>query len=167
MPRSDDPNRYKAQTGTLRCGNCGKLHPIGQTLCNPALPKPTAVDRAKEPNTVNEAERDAAIDAVEQANADDLFRIEQAMQDGLSELLALPDGAEVSSDVLFPDLVKYQFTDNRAIGPVMKRLVAEGHLEMTERFRRSRRAGNHCGTVRIYMNAANANFNKPAAQVNA
>ena len=97
------------------------------------------------------AKRDLAIEQVERNN---LPPVDRAVLDAIAILDTLPTGAEVASDQLVPDLDKYGFTDNRAVGPVMRRLVKKRVIKVDPlgRFRPSDREGNHRVPIRIYIN---------------
>tara|TARA_R110000772_G_scaffold83288_11_gene176154 strand:+ start:1720 stop:2082 length:363 start_codon:yes stop_codon:yes gene_type:complete len=94
-----------------------------------------------------ESHRDSAIDAVEESN---LTPIDRAKIDALDNLRDLP--REVSSDTILPNLKKYDFSDNRAVGAVMRWLVKEEFIEWTSSTRKSTRRGNHLADRRIYIN---------------
>jgi hypothetical protein len=94
--------------------------------------------------------REVAIKRLEMHN--DHGPIEKALEDLRETLSRLPAAAEVTSDSLFEDLSLYGFTDNRAIGPVMRRAVKAGLITPTAAFRNSNRPGSHCAPRRIYLN---------------
>lgn len=94
-----------------------------------------------------EAQKNAAIELVAENNADP---VGQAEADALDNLAYLP--REVSSDTILPDLSKYGFTDGRAMGPIMKRLVKSGAITPTGQFRKSQRPGSHRMPKAVYTN---------------
>lgn len=76
--------------------------------------------------------------------------IDEAEADALENLRNLPK--EVSSDTILPELSKYGFTDTRVMGPIMRRLAKAGAIEVTGRYRKSRRSGSHRMPKAIYNN---------------
>jgi hypothetical protein len=89
-----------------------------------------------------------AIRRVEDANSPD--PLDEAEADAITALASLPE--LVSSDTILPDLSRYGFTDNRAMGPIMRRLVAKGFLATTGTFRKSERQGSHRRPTAVYLN---------------
>lgn len=94
--------------------------------------------------------RDKAIETVEKNNSPG--GIEEAVEDAVKLLKTLPNGEEVTSDTLVPDLAKYGFSDNRAVGVVMRRLTSNGFIKPTDKFRASKRPGNHLTPRKVYFN---------------
>ena len=91
---------------------------------------------------------EAAIALVEANNSPDPFK--EAYEDALDLLVKLPE--EVTSDTAFPHLDKYDFTDRRVVGPLMRQLQKDGKIRMTTKYRPSGRVGNHGCPRRIYVN---------------
>ena len=87
-----------------------------------------------------------AINVVENNNS----AIDAAVADAIENLRDLP--VEVSSDTILPDLSKYGFTDSRVMGPIMRRLAKAGAIQLTGRYRKSRRLGSHRMPKAIYHN---------------
>ena len=104
--------------------------------------------KAEQIEQENEA-RDEAIDRVGNNNAEGR---DVAYADAVRQLSQLPDGVEVSSYSLWPDLTIYQFTDNRAAGAVTKALARDGYIKPTTQFKPSPRVGCHKAPMRIYLN---------------
>tara|TARA_R110000824_G_scaffold112909_2_gene262392 strand:- start:559 stop:936 length:378 start_codon:yes stop_codon:yes gene_type:complete len=98
------------------------------------------------------AEDQATELAIERVEATNLPNpLEKAEANAIAYLSRLP--ALVSSDSIFPTLGTYGFSDNRAIGPLMRRLVRNGHISATGRYRKSRRPGSHGAPRAVYRNA--------------
>ena len=89
-----------------------------------------------------------AIQRVENANAPD--PLASAEENAIATLAGLP--ALVSADSIFPHLTGYGFSDNRAIGPLMRRLVRNGHISATGEYRKSKRPGSHGAPRAVYRN---------------
>ena len=94
------------------------------------------------------AATEEAIQRVEEANSPD--PMEMAYSHAVKNLRRLPD--LVSSDTILPSLSQYGFTDNRAMGPLMRRLMDAGHIQPTGEFRKSTRPGNHRVPKAVYRN---------------
>lgn len=90
-----------------------------------------------------------AIKRVDEANTPDPLAAAEA--NAIATLATLP--SLVSSDTILPDLEKYGFSDNRAIGPLMRRLVRKGHIAPTGEYRKSKRPGSHGVPRAVYWNA--------------
>lgn len=88
------------------------------------------------------------IKRVEAANDPD--PIDAAEAAAIATLARLP--WYVSSDTILPDIGVFGFTDNRAMGPIMRRLVKAGHITPSGEYRNSLRAGNHGNPVAVYRN---------------
>ena len=95
------------------------------------------------------AATEEAIQRVEEANSPDPLDV--AYSHAVQNLRRLP--ALVSSDTILPSLAQYGFTDNRAMGPLMRRLMDAGHIQATGEFRKSTRPGNHGVPKAVYRNA--------------
>lgn len=89
-----------------------------------------------------------AIQQVEDNNSPDPF--EEAYQDALNLLSVLPQ--KVTSDTIFPDLDKYNFTDGRVVGSLMRKLITNKVITLTAKYRPSERPGNHGAPRRVYNN---------------
>tara|TARA_R110000765_G_scaffold238604_1_gene341304 strand:+ start:93 stop:479 length:387 start_codon:yes stop_codon:yes gene_type:complete len=90
-----------------------------------------------------------AIRRVDAANSP--APLDRAEADGIAKLAGLP--ILVSSDSIFPSLDEYGFSDNRAVGPLMRRLVVAGKIRPTGDYRKSRRPGSHGAPRAVYRNA--------------
>ena len=95
------------------------------------------------------AATEQAIQRVEDANTPDPMAM--AYADAVKNLRDLPGC--VSSDTILPSLAVYGFTDNRAMGPIMRHLITAGHLAPTGEHRKSSRPGNHQAPRAVYRNA--------------
>lgn len=95
-----------------------------------------------------EAAKELAICRVEEANSPD--PLDEAEADAITALRSLP--GLVSSDTILPDLSRYGFTDNRAMGPIMRRLLAKGFITPTGDYRKSQRGGSHRMPKAVYWN---------------
>lgn len=73
-----------------------------------------------------------------------------AYADAVALLPRLP--SMVASDTIIPDLERYGFSDNRAVGPIILRLQRDGLITPTAGFRKSKRSGNHLVPIRVYQN---------------
>ena len=102
----------------------------------------------------NATATEAAIALVEANNSPDPFKY--AYDDALKLLVDLPEA--VTSDTVFPDLERYSFSDGRVVGPLMRKLVAEGKLALTNLYRPSSRKGNHGTPRRVYKNLTTPPF---------
>ena len=52
----------------------------------------------------------------------------------------------------YPDVAVYGFSDNRAMGPLMRRLISGGHITGTESFRLTKRIGANRMPRPVYRN---------------
>ena len=93
---------------------------------------------------------EASIQQVEDANTPDPLDVAQL--DAIRRLESLPEF--VTADVILPDLAQYGFTDNRAMGPLMRRLVTGGHLSRTGEFRQTKRGRSNTMPRPVYQNCA-------------
>tara|TARA_R110002051_G_scaffold63430_1_gene115543 strand:- start:583 stop:927 length:345 start_codon:yes stop_codon:yes gene_type:complete len=89
-----------------------------------------------------------AIKRVEDANSPD--PLDEAEADAIKALTSLPE--LVSSDTILPDISGYGFTDNRAMGPIMRRLLKKGLITPTGDYRKSQRGGSHRMPKAVYRN---------------
>jgi|DEB0MinimDraft_6_1074348.scaffolds.fasta_scaffold66955_2 hypothetical protein len=104
------------------------------------MTKPTEKDR-----------RDDGIALVEENNLSPIERALAEARETLALLASMNPEEVVTSDSLFPDLGKYGFTDGRAVGAIMRRLICEGLLEkLPGQFRESKRPGNHLTPRQCY-----------------
>ena len=94
------------------------------------------------------AATEEAIQRVEEANSPD--PLDMAYSHAVKNLRRLP--ALVSSGTILPTLAEYGFTDHRAMGPLMRRLMDAGHIQPTGDFRKSIRPGNHGVPKAVYRN---------------
>tara|TARA_B100000686_G_C16381786_1_gene757909 strand:+ start:137 stop:487 length:351 start_codon:yes stop_codon:yes gene_type:complete len=95
-----------------------------------------------------DAETEICIERVEAANSPD--PLDLAQKDAIRRLAGLPE--LVTSETILPDLAGYGFTDNRAMGPLMRRLIAQGHITRTGTFRVTKRAGSNTMPRPVYRN---------------
>ena len=95
-------------------------------------------------------EKQKAAEAVETLERRNEPCLDVAERDALVLMRRLGRGARVTSDQLIPEVGKYGFSDNRAVGAVMLRLIHGGHLVRTSHFRTSQRHGNHGCPRRVY-----------------
>jgi len=91
---------------------------------------------------------EVAIARVEEANTPSPLDVAEA--DAIKTLAGLPE--YVTSDMILPDLAVYGFTDNRAMGPLMRRLISGGHITGTESFRLTKRIGSNRMPRPVYRN---------------
>lgn len=99
-------------------------------------------------NKHNESKaKDSGIERVESAN---IPPIKLAEIKAIENLRSLP--REVSSDTILPNIADFGFTDGRAVGPLMMRLVRLGAITRTDGFRKSVRSGSHQTPRAVYLN---------------
>jgi len=98
---------------------------------------------------VEEEARESALQRVEDVNSP--CPLDRAEADAIKALVTLPE--LVSADTILPDLSRYGFTDNRAIGAIMRRLLAKGLIAPTGGYRKSQRGGSHLMPKAVYRNA--------------
>jgi len=89
-----------------------------------------------------------AIRRVEEANTPHPLDLAEA--DAIQTLAGLPEF--VTSEAILPDLSIYGFSDNRAMGPLMRRLITKRHLTHTGTFRETKRHGSHRMPRPVYRN---------------
>lgn len=99
-------------------------------------------------------EKDRLADALETVAENNADPIEAALADARETIRvasSINPGAEFTSDTVLPDLSPYGFTDGRAVGSIMRRLVASGDLvKVPGRYRPSTRKGNHLTPRQVY-----------------
>ena len=95
--------------------------------------------------------KEKAIAQVEENNSPD--PIKTAIRDAIAILGGIPAWAEVTSETVLPDLDQYGFTDNRAAGPIMRKLATLGYItpEPNGKHVKSTRANNHQRPIRVYL----------------
>ena len=91
---------------------------------------------------------EVSIQRVEDANSPDTY--DRALEDAIRRLGRLPE--LVTSESILPDLSAYGFTDNRAMGPLMRRLIAQGHITRTGTFKETKRLGSNTMPRPVYRN---------------
>ena len=97
-----------------------------------------------------------SIKRVDDANTPD--PLDEALRAAIATLGRLP--ARVSSDTILPDLARFGFSDNRAMGPLMRRLRIQGHISPTGEYRKSVRPGSHGAPRAVYRNTTPWSGNK-------
>lgn len=100
------------------------------------------------------AEEQAKAEAMAQVEANNTpAPLDRAYADAVAKLPSLPP--LVSVDTIVPDISIYDFTDGRALGPLMVRLMKERYLDKTDQHRKSVRKGNHRVPRQLYRNLLN------------
>jgi len=98
------------------------------------------------------ASRDLAIDQVEYTNTN---RIDDAYIDALSRVDRADREEKLTSDTILPDIDQYKFTDGRAVGAIMRKLISAKVIVpiVPTEYRPSTRPGNHARPGRVYIKA--------------
>lgn len=94
--------------------------------------------------------RDVALDRIEDANH---ARIDDAYDDARARIQAARPMEKMTSDTILPDISRYNFTDGRAVGAIMRKLISANLIRPVRptEYRPSTRPGNHAAPRRVYI----------------